>query len=159
MPRDRVRSVDITSHFMHRLLGLTPVAIGTGQTDRRRDSGLVLDGLSTADGARLRGELLRRARPASSAPSADSGADGLALAPVAPTESVLARLDPGWIRYGPFTLYGLATIGVVAAFAWRTINEAHVNPDRIGVLHDATTALSASRWEPPRLRSPSLDCW
>ena len=60
VPRDRVRTVDLTSHFMHRLLGLTRVAVGTGQTDRRQDSGLVLDGMAAAEGAHLREELLRR---------------------------------------------------------------------------------------------------
>jgi len=42
VPRDRVRSVDMTSHFMHRLLGLTRLTIGTGQTDRKNDKGLVI---------------------------------------------------------------------------------------------------------------------
>src|SRR4051812_32304471 len=42
VPRDRVRSVDLTSHLMHRLLGLTRVAVGTGQVDRQKESGLVL---------------------------------------------------------------------------------------------------------------------
>ena len=34
VPRDRVRTVDVTSHLMHRLLGLARITIGTGQIGR-----------------------------------------------------------------------------------------------------------------------------
>jgi putative membrane protein len=132
VPRDRVRTVDLTSHFMHRLLGLTRVAVGTGQTDRRKDSGLVLDGMAATEGARLREELLRRS-VVEAAPSA-----GVVQAP---RETVVAALDPAWIRYGPFTLSGLVTIGVVAAFGWRIVNETHINPDQITVVHNAAGQL------------------
>jgi putative membrane protein len=129
VPRDRVRTVDLTSHFMHRLLGLTRVAVGTGQTDRHQDRGLVLDGMTATEGARLREELLRRAPASSEAPVQ------------APRETVVAALDPAWIRYGPFTLSGLVTIGVVAAFGWRIVNETHINPDQITVVHNAAGQL------------------
>ena len=36
VPRDRVRTVDVTSHLMHRVLGLARITIGTGQTDRKK---------------------------------------------------------------------------------------------------------------------------
>jgi putative membrane protein len=58
-------------------------------------------------------------------------------------ETELARLEPAWIRYGPFTLSGVVTIGVVAAFAWRTINEAHLNPDQFGPFHAFTGHLAS----------------
>jgi putative membrane protein len=144
-PRDRIRSVDLTSHFMHRLLGLTRVAIGTGQAAGRRDSGLLLDGLSKQDGIRLRAELLRRS-PAAAAATAEipgqptpdraavQGADQTA-------DQTVAVLDLAWLRYAPFTLSGLVTIGVVAAFAWRTVNEAQLDPNRIGVVQDAVGQL------------------
>jgi putative membrane protein len=64
-------------------------------------------------------------------------------APTAPTEVTLARLRTAWIRYGPFTLSGLLTIFVVAGFAWRTINEAHLNPDQLGPFHAITGQLSS----------------
>ena len=44
VPRDRVRTVDLTSHFMHRLLGLARVTIGTGQSDRPRTPACGLTG-------------------------------------------------------------------------------------------------------------------
>jgi putative membrane protein len=193
VPRDRVRTVDLTSHLMHRLLGLTRVAIGTGQVDRQKDSGLVLDGLSTSAAASLREELLHRRRPSldtpqattdppypasATAPGGESTVDGpvpvhaatsdpagtppgavppgsLPGTPSGPVPAgtpayvpsamgapvALAKLDPAWIRYGPFSLSGLVTIGVVAAFAWRTINEAHLRPDQLGPLRDFANQL------------------
>jgi putative membrane protein len=49
-------------------------------------------------------------------------------------EVELARLRPGWIRYSPFTLSGFVTVGLAAAFLSRAINEAHINPTRLGPL-------------------------
>jgi putative membrane protein len=150
-PRDRIRSVDLTSHFMHRLLGLTRVAIGTGQAAGRRDSGLLLDGLSKQDGIRLRAELLRRPAPTTTAtaaaipghPTPDGVADGAPDgAADQPADQTVAVLDPAWLRYAPFTLSGLVTIGVVAAFAWRTASEAQLDPNRIGLVQDAVGQLN-----------------
>src|SRR5262249_48277283 len=55
---DRVRTVDVTSHALHRALGLARVEIGTGVSDRKGRSVLRLDGLPADQAARLRGELL-----------------------------------------------------------------------------------------------------
>ena len=62
-PLDRVRSVDLESSLLHRLLGLTTVTIGTGVDDTR----IELDSLSTTRADRLRVELLQRA-PSPQAP-------------------------------------------------------------------------------------------
>ena len=156
IPRDRVRTVDITAHPLHRALGLVRLSVGTGQTDRKE--GVRLDGLTAAEGARLRVELLRRgASPTGSLPPAAgtapgtaagtaTGAGGFGIADVpgspaaavaasrVPGETLLAALRPGWVRYGPFTLSGLVTIGVVAGFVYRLANEAQVNPGRFGPL-------------------------
>src|SRR6266536_3394270 len=40
VPRDRVRTVDVTAHALHRALGLARVIVGTGQSDRRGDRDL-----------------------------------------------------------------------------------------------------------------------
>ncbi|GII21734.1 PH domain-containing protein [Planosporangium mesophilum] len=146
VPRDRVRTVDVTAHAIHRLVGLARVEVGTGRSDRS-DEGVRLDGLSAAEASRLREELLhRRARPATetAAGTATETAAGTAAetAP-APAEAVpvaadveveLVRLRPGWVRYGPFTLSGFVTVGVIAAFLSRLVNEAHLDPTRYGPL-------------------------
>jgi putative membrane protein len=150
VPRDRVRSVDLTSNVMHRLLGLTRIAIGTGQVDRKKDSGLMLDGLGKSDALRLREELLHSGHavvPAQASPTPQQAAPTpqqaqASSARQALTEAQVAILDPAWIRYGPFTLSGLVILGVAGGFAWRTINEAHLNPDRIGPVHTVTNQLA-----------------
>jgi putative membrane protein len=79
VPRDRVRTVDVTAHVLHRLLGVARVDIGTGQSDRERENGLRLDGLSAEEAAGLREELLhRRARPerAATGTAPEPGAGG-----------------------------------------------------------------------------------
>jgi putative membrane protein len=149
VPRDRVRTVDLTSHMMHRLLGLTRLAVGTGQSDRHPNSSLVLDGLTTADAQRLRHVLLhgrpfdQYAEPAAPAhPSAQPWPilpPGTATHPARsstgyPDEIAVAGLRPAWIWYGPFTMSGLVTLGVVVAFAWRLVNEADLDPQRFGPL-------------------------
>jgi putative membrane protein len=118
--RDRVRTVDVSANALHRALGLARVTIGTGRSDRKEQE-LRLDGLTMADAAALRTELLHRAAPA------DPGA------PTVP-ETEIARLDPRWIAYGPFTLSGIVAIGVLAGLASNAINEAHVDLRDVGPL-------------------------
>ena len=79
--RDRVRTVDVSAHALHRLFGLARVTVGTGRSDRKDGSGLRLDGLSATDAAALRAELLHRARQ-------DAGAPAEAV-----PETEIARLD------------------------------------------------------------------
>jgi putative membrane protein len=127
VPLDRVRTVDVQATLMHRFVGLTRVRLGTGRSDNEKERHLTLDGLSPEQAARLRADVLHR-HPAG-AESAE--AEPPAASPAVPAQEVeLARLDPAWIRYGPFTLTGFLTLLAVAGLAWRVINEAHVNPDR-----------------------------
>ncbi|MDP9093720.1 MAG: PH domain-containing protein [Actinomycetota bacterium] len=121
-PLDRVRTVDVTAHLLHRALGLSKVAIGTGISDRKGHSRLVLDGLPAPAAARLRAELLHR--------------DGAAQEPSAvPTgDEQIAHLELAWIRYAPFTLSGAITSVAVFGFGWRLVNEAHVRLSHLGPL-------------------------
>ena len=80
VPLDRVRTVDVSAHALHRALGLAKVVIGTGTPDRRGRSRLELDGLPAPVAARLRSELLHRdiwersRRPDDGPPAAVAGA-------------------------------------------------------------------------------------
>lgn len=129
VPRDRVRSVDLTSHIMQRLLGLSKVVIGTGRTDR--DEGVTLDALSTAEAAQLREVLLhgRKAAPVPAGAGIDAPTDPALSAPV---ETEIVRLDPAWIRFGPFTLAGLATVGVLFGVFAQIVNETNRGFRQIG---------------------------
>jgi putative membrane protein len=134
--RDRIRTVDVTARAIHRLLGLVRVDIGTGRSDRAGDGGVRLDGLTEAEAARLRQELLHRRKPAP-APATDAVGE----APTGAPETELARLDPSWVRYAPFTLSGLVSIGVVAGFVANLASEAHFDPERYGPLRDLADRL------------------
>ncbi|HJQ45057.1 MAG TPA: PH domain-containing protein [Amycolatopsis sp.] len=190
VPRDRVRSVDLTARPLQRVLGLSRVVIGTGRSDRHNE-GVTLDALATAQAARLREELLHRpstgahgtagstptgldGSSAGSAPTAVSagltgspltaveersgrsepaaaeermarsdvtmlgersgGSGGAAVAEDAAATEV-TRLAPAWIRFGPFTLSGIATIGVVVGSLANLVNESHFDPAEFGLLN------------------------
>jgi putative membrane protein len=127
--RDRVRTVDVTAHAMHRLLGLTRVEVGTGRSDRQGGGTVRLDGLTAAEAAALREDLLQR-REQLPAPAAAADAS----AEETETETELARLDPRWVRYAPFTLSGVVSVGVVLGFLANVADEAHFDPERYGPL-------------------------
>jgi putative membrane protein len=131
--RDRVRTVDVTAGPLHRVLGLVRVTVGTGRSDRSSDGGLRLDGLAAADASGLRDELLHD-RPRPEAPAAAR----------APAEAGIARLRPEWIRYGPFTLSGIVTAGVVAGFVINAASDARVDPRSVGPLRDLGDALAGA---------------
>ncbi|BCJ35494.1 hypothetical protein Athai_29970 [Actinocatenispora thailandica] len=147
--RDRIRTVDVSAPLLHRVLGLARVTVGTGLSDRSRSDGLRLDALHAATAAELREELLHRrpvdapAAPDAAEPAADADAGARAhpgglpwSAPSPPAGTELARLSPRWIGYGPFTLSGLVTVGVVGAFLSRLVNEFHLDPTRYGATRE-----------------------
>ncbi len=131
-PADRVRTVDVTAHALHRVLGLARVTIGTGTSDRKKE-GLVLDGLTAVAAGALRAELLHR-EPRTAAPSGQAAA-------IEVPEQVLAELDPSWIRYAPFTLSGVLSAAAILGVAWRALNQAQVDANRVSAVRDATRHL------------------
>ncbi|MGW7411069.1 PH domain-containing protein [Streptomyces sp. NPDC054863] len=124
VPVDRIRSIDLTANPLHRLFGLTSLVIGTGGTTGT--GGLSLDGLSTADAAYVRTELVERRRRVANAPRSTEHPDG----------GPLAALDWAWLRYAPLTVWGvggvLATVGTV----YRTLHEMKVDPLQLGPVKD-----------------------
>lgn len=132
-PLDRVRSVDIESTPVHRVLGLATVKVGTGVDTSRVE----LDGLTREQAASLRTFLLRRSQEVDIAavdpgpaahpdPTAHPGGQarpgGAAAYPGVPTrpETELARIDWSWLRYAPFSLSSLVVVagafGLLAQF-------------------------------------------
>ena len=140
MPRDRVRTVDVTSHLMHRVLGLARITIGTGQTDRKKEDGLRLDALTTEAAVRLRNELLHEGRRVVSPRTVGTAVTGGPSD--APSRRLIVRLDPAWVRYAPFTLSGLVTIGVFAGFLANVVNQAQVNPANVVAVRTASDDLA-----------------
>jgi putative membrane protein len=135
-PADRVRSVDVTASALHRLLGLAKVEIGTGSHDP--GSGLSLDALPVAEARGLRAELLHRSVAASSQASAtpDAGPAGAGpetvTAAPADEETELARLDPGWVRFAPFTTSGVLAAAAILGVGSRLLDQSGVSPADMG---------------------------
>jgi putative membrane protein len=138
-PLERVRTVDVTSHLLHRMFGLAKVVIGTGTSDRRGRGGITLDGLDSDVAHRLRDELLHVA-PA----PAHQPARPCAPAAPAPVELELARLDIGWLRYAPCTLSGAVTGLALLGVGWRIVSESDIDLRKIGPLRAATQYLRAT---------------
>ena len=124
-PLDRVRTIDLTASPIHRLLGLSTVRIGTGTSG---DAGLSLDGLPTAGARELRARLLHSIAPAGDAsPEAPSGG-----------ERVVARFEPRWLGYAPFTSSGLVLAAGVLGGGSQVL-------DGLGVLEGVDPASLADR--------------
>ncbi|MEO5877871.1 MAG: PH domain-containing protein [Streptosporangiaceae bacterium] len=81
IPIERIRGVDITASFTHRLLGVAVVRIDAAADG---DEG-VLDAVSRREAERLRRLLMRPSEVASE------------------PDSVIARADPSWYRYAPLS--------------------------------------------------------
>ncbi|USQ79483.1 PH domain-containing protein [Ornithinimicrobium faecis] len=117
-PLDRVRSVDLESPPLHRVLSLSRAKIGTGVDESRVE----LDGLATADAAQLREYLLLRgAQGRSPSPAGPTepgmpqagpqGAASQSVGPVGlPQEQLLAEIDWSWLRFAPFSLSSLVIV-------------------------------------------------
>jgi putative membrane protein len=155
VPRDRVRTVDISAHPLQRVLHLVKLRIGTG-TSHHAAEGLALDGLPVAVAQPLRAELLHHGRVPNAAgttgTTAGEGATdpgGIAAPPQpaldqAADETELARLNPRWIRFAPATLSGVITAAFLIGLAWRLINEASVDPTQFDVVRTAVRYLQTS---------------
>lgn len=100
VPRDRVRTVNLTAKPLHRAFRIATVEIGTGSREQGR---LKLDAVAAGEAARLRTALLERTQ--------------LERAE-APADETLAQLRWGWLPYhllSPWTL-ALPIVGLGALF-------------------------------------------
>ncbi|MEU2287229.1 PH domain-containing protein [Streptomyces sp. NPDC013178] len=107
VPLERIRSVDVTAHPLHRVLGLARVEIGTGSRDTKskNEDRLKLDALTVAQAHRLRSELFLAGAPRSG-------------------HAELARARTTWMRYAPLNIGGPVLLGLIAVI----LHQAHVDP-------------------------------
>lgn len=159
-PIDRVRSVDVTASVMHRALGLAEVRIGTGAGEKT----LKLDGLTSAEAAALRGDLLHRAAGATTdgaapdsaatdGPAADgaevsrasSGGTGAGTPDTAAytSEAVVYQLNPSWIRYAPFGPAGLVAALAIVGVGSQFLNESGLGWGEGGLINGTVNRLAA----------------
>jgi putative membrane protein len=137
VPRDRIRTVDLTAKLGHRLFGLSVVKVGAASGTAHDSAGLSLDAVSKAEADRLRHELLHHSPAAAAAPSSARAVPAVG----APEE--LARFDWSWLRFAPLTFSSLAGVGVIAAAVFNVVNELGIDPRRIGAVDDAADELSS----------------
>lgn len=127
IPRDRIRTVDLTAKLGHRLFGLSAVRVGTGEQSRSATDGVVLDAVTAAEADRLRQVFLRRQATAETVVGEDDS-------------TPISRLDKRWYRYAPLTMSGLLTIGLAAGFGMNLVNELDLEFSEAGLVR------SVFRW-------------
>lgn len=143
-PLDRVRSVDLESSLLHRVLGLAKVKIGTGVDDGT----IELDAISVPQAEELRAVLLRRHAQmvasergtATAGPSVDRApgrpldeATGEAAAsqPASQVEQELSRIDWSWLRFAPLSLSRLAIVAAAIGALFQFTGEIDISQDTV----------------------------
>jgi len=138
-PLDRVRTVDLTASPIHRILGLSTIRIGTGTAAKLGEDGLDLDGLPAERARALRAQLLTSIAPA---PAADPETGE--PAPIVGGERLVARFEPGWLRYAPFTSAGFVLVAGILGVASQLLDGLGLFDDLDGEAIDRTlTGLGA----------------
>jgi putative membrane protein len=132
VPRDRIRTVDLTSTLLHRAFRLSVVTVHAADSASAGENhGLGLDAVSAAEAERLRHELLERspAAPLADAPAEDSQS--------------LAAMNWAWLRFAPLTFSSLAGVGAVVAAGFNLLSELRVDPRKVPGVDDAAERLAA----------------
>jgi putative membrane protein len=108
VPNDRIRGVEVETPPLHRVFGLVRVRIDAAAGAADKDEELVVDGVSRAEGDRLRAAVLTHRQ----APAA---------APDAPREEEFGRFDNRWLLYAPlvgsYLALPLAAVGALFRLA------------------------------------------
>jgi putative membrane protein len=118
VPNDRIRGVEVEAPALHRVFGLVRVRIDAaagGLTRKDHDEELVVDGVTRAEGDRLRISVLTHR--ATGGPAADH-----AEAPE-PAEVEFARFDNRWLLYAPLVGSYLALPLAAAGALYRVIDD------------------------------------
>lgn len=157
VPRDRVRTVDLTANLLHRLFGLAVLRVGTGRQAESKEQELSLDAVSAPEAERLRSRLLDRspvAVPATTGPYGDAAKDsaedpamdGAVAAGGAADAVELARISWAWLRFAPLTVFGVVAVGALAGTVWQLLEQFGMSPT------DLTAVRAAADWV---VRSPT----
>jgi len=114
VPRSRIRSVDVHADLMHRLLGLVVLAIGTGQRVSKEER-FHLDGVDARQVPELRALLLREVE----SPAGQENTAVVSAQARPPRGIEIGEWQPGWVRYAPLSLKGLAVIGPIVGVGFK----------------------------------------
>jgi putative membrane protein len=112
LPLSRIRSVSSDARLLHRVMGLAVVRVSTGQeaTGQSGSGGFELNAVEVGQVPRLKAILLADAVEQVDATTAESS----------PTDSVLARWQPAWLRYSPLSVSGLLSLAVAAGVIYES---------------------------------------
>ncbi len=136
VPRDRVRTVEVSAHPLQRVLGLVKLTIGTASSHHGAHH-LELDGVRANTVDAMRVELLRRASPTMQEQVGQ---------PDEPAAQTVVELDRRWIWYAPATLSGVVTGAFLIGLGWRLANEANVDPGRISLIPRVLRSVRENPW-------------
>lgn len=131
MPRERIRTVDLTASPLHRLFGLSVVHVGSATGAGAAGDRLDLDAVSKIEAERLRRELLDRASPD-------------VVRPAEPPATEISRLHWSWLRFAPLTVSSLAAVGAIAAAGFNLLIELGVDPRDVDVVGDTGRRLATA---------------
>jgi putative membrane protein len=124
VPNDRIRGVEVEAGPLHRLFGLVRVRIDAAAGSADKDEELLIDGVSRAEGDRLRTAVLtHRSSPAAAQPGG-----------IEPEEQ-FARFDNRWVLYAPLVGSYLAVPFAAVGALFRLAQELpeRFRPDLDGV--------------------------
>lgn len=125
---ERIRTVETTAKFGHRLFGLEALRIGTGQQAKEGEDELKLDAITKGEAERLRLALLNRTI------TADQTSEPETTERASQASTPLAVMRWSWLRYAPLTLTGLTAVAVALGVFMRALNELDVNPASVGAI-------------------------
>lgn len=131
--RDRIRTVDVTAHPLHRMVGVRRVSIGTGTNDLRPGESFHLDGLTAVEADTLRALLL---------PAGAAGSGAPATVPAAAPGEIVA-MPVSWLRYAPLTMTGLVVLSVIVGSVLQITNAAELNLVETGPVKHLVASFAA----------------
>jgi putative membrane protein len=144
VPRDRIRTVDLTAKLLHRIFGLSVVQVGAASGSPMESPGLSLDAVSKAEADRLRHELLDRSPVASPVTAPDVPAQPATPVAAPPPVEELARLHWSWLRFAPLTFSSIAGVGAIGAAVFNLFDDLGVDPRDISAVDDAAERLATA---------------
>ncbi len=133
IPRDRIRTVDVTAGLVHRLFRLSVLKIGTGErADGVESRELTLDAIATSEADQVRQRLL------------DPSAGSRERETVARAVEELAALRWSWLRFAPLTVSSLVALGAVGGAFAQLVND--VGAETVGVGKVGKRLTTAPLW-------------
>jgi len=115
VPNDRIRGVEVEAPPVHRVFGLVRVRIDAAAGSAGKDEEVLVDGVSRAEGDRLRAAVLTHR--ATGVPTGDGEP------PPPPVEEEFGRFDNRWLLYAPLVGSYLAVPLAAVGALFRLVDE------------------------------------